>query len=123
MASACCPAWETVLLLDEATASLDSLTERAIQEALDEVMMGKTVVVIAHRLSTIAHLDRILVFSGGTIVEDGSHAALLARRGAYYRLWSRQSGGLLPEATDAPHAVNVQAANIVEHADESAVAE
>jgi ATP-binding cassette subfamily B protein len=111
-----------VLLLDEATASLDSLTERAIQEALDEVMTDKTVVVIAHRLSTIAHLDRILVFSGGTVVEDGSHAALLARRGSYYRLWSRQSGGLLPEATDASP-VEAHATNIVESADESAVAE
>jgi ATP-binding cassette subfamily B protein len=60
-----------------------------------------------------------IVFSSGTIVEDGSHAALLARRGPYYRLWSRQSGGLLPEATDAPHAINGQPVE----SDESAVAE
>lgn len=85
-----------VLVLDEATASLDSLTEHAIQSALDEVMADKTVIVIAHRLSTIAHLDRILVFSRGAIVEDGTHAELLSRRGAYHALWSRQSGGLLP---------------------------
>jgi ATP-binding cassette, subfamily B, bacterial len=86
-----------VLILDEATSSLDSITESAIQDALNEVMAGKTVIVIAHRLSTVVHLDRILVFSQGAIVEDGSHAELLARRGAYRELWSRQSGGILPE--------------------------
>ena len=91
-----------VLLLDEATASLDSLTEHAIQQALDEVMTGKTVIVIAHRLSTIAHLDRILVFDRGAIIEDGSHADLLARRGAYHALWSRQTGGFLPEKEAIP---------------------
>jgi ATP-binding cassette, subfamily B, bacterial len=85
-----------VLILDEATSSLDSITERAIQDTLDRVMAGKTVVVVAHRLSTIAHLDRILVFDRGCVVEDGSHADLLARRGAYYRLWSQQSDGFLP---------------------------
>jgi len=86
-----------VLILDEATSSLDSITEHAIQSALDEAMSGKTVLVIAHRLSTITHLDRILVFSHGQIVEDGSHRELLARRGHYHQLWMRQSGGLLPE--------------------------
>jgi ATP-binding cassette, subfamily B, bacterial len=92
-----------VLILDEATSSLDSITESAIQDALSEVMAGKTVIVIAHRLSTIVHLDRVLVFSHGAIVEDGSHAELLARRGAYRELWSRQSGGLLSgdESSDA----------------------
>jgi ABC-type transport system involved in Fe-S cluster assembly fused permease/ATPase subunit len=80
-----------VLILDEATSSLDSITEQQIQAALDDAMVGKTVIVIAHRLSTIAHLDRILVFSNGEIVEDGSHAELLASRGAYSALWSRQS--------------------------------
>jgi ATP-binding cassette subfamily B protein len=84
-----------ILVLDEATSSMDSITERAIQEALDEAMIGKTVVVVAHRLSTIAHMDRILVFSNGDIVEDGSHKVLLARRGAYYDLWGRQTDGLL----------------------------
>ena len=84
-----------ILILDEATSSLDSITEQAIQETLDEVMKGKTVIVVAHRLSTIAHLDRILVFDQGRIVEDGSHAELLARQGAYYRLWSRQAGGFV----------------------------
>ena len=80
-----------ILVLDEATSSLDSITEMQIQAALDEAMAGKTVVVIAHRLSTIAHLDRVLVFSDGQIVEDGAHAELLAQRGAYYRLWCRQA--------------------------------
>jgi ATP-binding cassette subfamily B protein len=84
-----------ILILDEATSSLDSITEQAIQETLEEVMAGKTVIVVAHRLSTIAHLDRILVFDEGVIVEDGSHAELLARQGAYHRLWSRQAGGFV----------------------------
>ncbi|HEX5125432.1 MAG TPA: ABC transporter ATP-binding protein, partial [Rhodocyclaceae bacterium] len=92
-----------VLILDEATSSLDSITEQAIQETLDEVMQGKTVIVVAHRLSTIAHLDRILVFDGGRVIEDGSHAQLLARQGAYYRLWSRQAGGFLPEDVGGDH--------------------
>ncbi|HEY9800291.1 MAG TPA: ABC transporter ATP-binding protein [Leptolyngbyaceae cyanobacterium] len=87
-----------VLILDEATSSLDSITEKAIQDTLDLVMNGKTVIVVAHRLSTIAHLDRILVFDHGRIVEDGSHDQLLARGGAYYRLWKMQAGGFLPVA-------------------------
>jgi ATP-binding cassette subfamily B protein len=87
-----------LLILDEATSSLDSITEHMIQDALDDVMMGKTVLVIAHRLSTIAHLDRILFVSEGRLIEDGQHAELLAQRGAYHRLWSRQSGGLLRDA-------------------------
>jgi ATP-binding cassette subfamily B protein len=86
-----------VLILDEATSSLDSITEMAIQSSLNQAMRGKTVIVVAHRLSTIAHLDRILVFDEGRIVEDGSPAELLARQGAYYRLWSRQAGGFLSE--------------------------
>jgi ATP-binding cassette subfamily B protein len=95
-----------VLVLDEATASLDSLTERAIQEALDEVMVGKTVIVIAHRLSTIAHLDRILVFAQGEVIEDGTHDALLARGGAYHALWTRQADGALPEEAGAAAALS-----------------
>jgi ATP-binding cassette subfamily B protein len=86
-----------VLILDEATSSLDSVTERTIQENLDRVMGRKTVIVIAHRLSTIAHLDRILVFDRGRIVEDGKHEELLARQGFYHRLWTMQAGGFLPE--------------------------
>jgi ATP-binding cassette subfamily B protein len=89
-----------VLILDEATSSLDSITEQAIQEALDVAMRGKTVLVVAHRLSTIAHLDRILVFEGQRIVEDGTHAELLDKRGAYHALWSRQSHGFLNDGID-----------------------
>ncbi|MHA7685586.1 ABC transporter ATP-binding protein [Cupriavidus sp. PET2-C1] len=89
-----------VLILDEATSSLDSITEKAIQDTLDDVMVGKTVIVVAHRLSTIAHLDRILVFDAGRIIEDGAHAELLQRRGAYFALWSKQAGGFLPEDVD-----------------------
>ncbi|MBD2435398.1 ABC transporter ATP-binding protein [Nostoc sp. FACHB-110] len=85
-----------ILILDEATSSLDSITEKAIQDTLDVAMNGKTVIVVAHRLSTISHLDRILVFDRGRIVEDGTHTKLLARQGAYYRLWKMQAGGFLP---------------------------
>lgn len=88
-----------ILILDEATSSLDSITEKTIQENLDQAMGRKTVIAIAHRLSTIAHLDRILVFDQGRIVEDGGHADLLARKGFYYRLWSMQAGGFLPDRT------------------------
>jgi ATP-binding cassette subfamily B protein len=86
-----------ILILDEATASLDSVTEKTIQENLDRIVGQKTVIAIAHRLSTIAHLDRILVFKDGQIVEDGTHEALLAAKGNYYQLWNMQAGGFLPE--------------------------
>jgi ATP-binding cassette, subfamily B, bacterial len=90
-----------ILILDEATSSLDSVTEKAIQETLSDLMRGRTVLVVAHRLSTIAHLDRILVFDGGRIVEDGSHAELLAAGGLYETLWTRQAGGFLPDNSDS----------------------
>jgi ATP-binding cassette subfamily B protein len=89
-----------ILIMDEATSSLDSITEQAIQNSLDTLMQNKTVIVVAHRLSTIAHLDRILVFNRGRIVEDGSHADLLAAGGAYARLWNRQANGFLVEETE-----------------------
>ena len=89
-----------ILILDEATSSLDSLTEKTIQDNLDRVIGKKTVIAIAHRLSTIAHLDRILVFDQGEIVEDGSHQQLLDKRGFYFRLWSMQAGGFMPEHAD-----------------------
>lgn len=84
-----------ILVLDEATSALDSEVEAQIQQALGRVMEGKTVLAIAHRLSTIAQMDRIVVMDGGRIVEQGSHAELLASRGLYARYWSRQSGGFL----------------------------
>ncbi len=84
-----------ILLLDEATSALDSEVEAAIQTALSRVMQGKTVLAIAHRLSTIAAMDRIIVLDDGRIVEQGSHAALLAQNGLYARYWSRQSGGFI----------------------------
>jgi ATP-binding cassette subfamily B protein len=86
-----------IFFLDEATSSLDSVTERHIQESIENLMQGRTAIVIAHRLSTIAHLDRIVVFHDGEVVEDGTHAALLARKGHYARMWSMQAGGFLPE--------------------------
>ena len=86
-----------LLLLDEATSSLDSVTERHIQDSLGELMANKTVLVIAHRLSTLARLDRIVVFHHGEIIEDGTPAELLARNGHYARMWAMQAGGFLPE--------------------------
>ena len=84
-----------VLVLDEATAALDSEVEAAIQESLKDLMRDKTVIAIAHRLSTIAALDRLVVMDNGRIVEEGTHEALLRKRGLYQRLWERQSGGFL----------------------------
>ncbi len=84
-----------ILILDEATSALDSEGEAVIQNELAEIMAGKTVVAIAHRLSTIAHMDRILVLDHGSIIEEGSHSALLEKRGLYYRFWSRQAGGFI----------------------------
>ncbi len=89
-----------ILILDEATSSLDSITEHAIQESLATLMQGRTAIVIAHRLSTLAHLDRILVFRDGQIVEDGDHAALLAAGGHYATLWRMQAGGFLPDGPE-----------------------
>ena len=86
-----------VLLLDEATSALDSEVEAAIQESLQELMKGETVIAIAHRLSTIAALDRLIVLDAGRVVEEGTHAQLLARGGIYAGLWARQSGGFLGE--------------------------
>jgi ATP-binding cassette subfamily B multidrug efflux pump len=87
-----------ILVLDEATSALDSEVEAAIQSSLGTLMEGKTVIAIAHRLSTIARMDRLIVLEHGRIVEQGSHAELLAHGGHYATLWRRQSGGFL----DAP---------------------
>ena len=84
-----------ILVLDEATSALDSEVEAAIQETLYGVMEGKTVIAIAHRLSTLSRMDRIVVLDNGRIVEEGSHADLLAQNGLYARFWTRQSGGFI----------------------------
>jgi len=84
-----------ILVLDEATSALDSEVEAAIQGQLQLLMRNKTVIAIAHRLSTIAMMDRLVVIDGGRIVEQGTHAQLLAKGGHYARLWTRQSGGFL----------------------------
>jgi ATP-binding cassette subfamily B multidrug efflux pump len=95
-----------ILLLDEATSALDSEVEVAIQESLDEMMKGKTVIAIAHRLSTIAAMDRLIVMDDGRIIEQGTHAELLNKNGTYARLWHHQSGGFLGEDQGVPEAVD-----------------
>ena len=84
-----------ILVLDEATSALDSEVEAAIQDSLNDLMAGKTVIAIAHRLSTIAAMDRLIVMDQGRIVEEGTHDELLRRGGLYADLWGRQSGGFL----------------------------
>ena len=84
-----------ILVLDEATSALDSEVEAAIQDSLDRLMQGKTVIAIAHRLSTIARMDRLVVMDKGRLVETGSHADLIAANGLYARLWKRQTGGFV----------------------------
>ncbi|KTD79310.1 ABC transporter ATP-binding protein [Legionella waltersii] len=86
-----------ILILDEATSQLDSITEADIQDTLWELMQDKTTLVIAHRLSTLLHMDRILVFDKGHIVEDGSHKELLKQGGLYKTLWEAQVGGFLQD--------------------------
>ncbi|HSW92920.1 MAG TPA: ABC transporter ATP-binding protein [Gammaproteobacteria bacterium] len=87
-----------ILILDEATSSLDTVTEKLIQESLHTVMQDRTTMVIAHRLSTLADMDRILVFHKGKIIEDGTQEALLASGGQFARLWEMQTNGFLPDA-------------------------
>jgi ATP-binding cassette subfamily B protein len=84
-----------VLLLDEATSALDSESEAHIQQALWRMMQGRTAIAVAHRLSTVAGMDRLVVLDRGRVVEEGSHAELLAAGGGYAQLWRRQSGGFL----------------------------
>ncbi|EIE5010574.1 ABC transporter ATP-binding protein [Salmonella enterica] len=80
-----------VLILDEATSSLDSITESDIQASLDNIMTGKTVIAVAHRLSTIINMDRIIVLNKGRIVEEGNHETLVSKKGLYYKLWKQQA--------------------------------
>jgi ATP-binding cassette subfamily B protein len=89
-----------ILVLDEATSSLDSESEHLIQEALDVLMQGKTVIVVAHRLSTIMKMDRIIVVEGGKIVAQGTHDELLEEGGLYQKLWNIQAGGFLADDED-----------------------
>ncbi len=91
-----------ILVLDEATSALDSESEAAIQEKLNLVMEGKTVIAIAHRLSTIARMDRIVVLDQGRIVEEGNPNKLVEEDGLFARLWKRQTGGFIPDELDEP---------------------
>lgn len=84
-----------ILILDEATSALDSVTEQYIQDSLEYLIEGKTVIAIAHRLSTLKKMDRLLVFDKGRVIEEGSHAALLAKDGHYARMWQMQAGGFI----------------------------
>jgi len=86
-----------ILILDEATSQLDSVTESLIQASLWDLMENKTTIVIAHRLSTLQHMDRILVFDKGQIVEDGTHLQLLNQNGLYKTLWDTQVGGFIKD--------------------------
>ncbi len=90
-----------ILVLDEATSSLDSESEALIQAALTELMEGKTTIVIAHRLSTVMQMDRILVLEGGKVVDEGTHADLIDRDGLYQSLWNIQAGGFTAQ-TEQP---------------------
>ena len=82
-----------VVILDEATSSLDTQTEEQIQETLDALSKNRTTIIIAHRLSTVRNADRIIVLDHGEILEEGSHEALLAQKGKYYQLYEAQKKG------------------------------
>lgn len=83
-----------ILVLDEATASVDTETERAIQDALDELVKGRTTISIAHRLSTLRNADKLIVLENGKLMESGTHEELVAQKGVYYKLLQLQSKAL-----------------------------
>lgn len=89
-----------ILIMDEATSQLDSITEQHIQDSMSQLMQNKTTLVIAHRLSTLLHMDRILVFDKGKIVEDGNYAELLSNNGQFKALWDTQVGGYIIDQDD-----------------------
>ncbi len=89
-----------ILILDEATSALDSITEKHIQQGLNNLMKNKTTIVIAHRLSTLVEMDRLMVFHHGEIIEQGSHEELLQQNGHYAMLWRMQAGGFLPDSPE-----------------------
>ena len=91
-----------ILILDEATSSVDTTTEMEIQEALDNLIQGRTTIAIAHRLSTLRKADRLVVLDRGQVVEIGQHEELLARRGAYHALYEAQNRQNEEEAVVAP---------------------
>ena len=86
-----------ILIMDEATSALDSKSEQFIQDSFEKLSEGRTTIVIAHRLSTIQKMDRIIVMDKGKIIEDGTHAELLAKNGHYAELWNSQVGGFISE--------------------------
>jgi ATP-binding cassette subfamily B protein len=90
-----------ILILDEATASVDSETEKEIQKALDNLVQGRTTIAIAHRLSTLQKADRLVVLDRGVVVEDGPHDELMAREGAYYRLYQAQARNVDKDLDDS----------------------
>lgn len=94
-----------ILILDEATSQLDSITEKKIQNSVEHLILGKTAIIIAHRLSTLLQMDRILVFHKGKIIEEGTHRDLLLRSGIYAALWQEQVGGFFTEASSIPQIV------------------
>lgn len=94
-----------ILILDEATSSLDSVTEKYIQDALNFLMKDRTTIVIAHRLSTLSEMDHLLVFNEGRVIEEGDHHHLLKLNGHYAQMWHMQAGGFLPDTPEGPQPI------------------